>query len=116
MDYEECYVEYRRNGGDGHFFTMTEEGVPILHVNNKEFSPDGEGKKHWGNRLLNAAVLCCVATTLASDLTKRGVTIKSLTGRSASEKYKDDFLRTKIGKVQIEIDVDIGDSVLRQIP
>jgi len=69
MDYEECRVEYRRNGGDGHFFTMTEEGVPILHVNNGEFSPEGEGKKHWGNRLLNAAVLCCVATTLASDLT-----------------------------------------------
>lgn len=108
MDYTECIVEYRRDGTDGHFFTMTEEGIPVFHIDLKELSPDG--RRHWANRLLNAAVLSCVATTLASDLTKRGATVKSMTGRAASELEKDDYQRTKIAHIQVEIDVDIGDT------
>jgi uncharacterized OsmC-like protein len=60
--------------------------------------------------MLNAAALCCVCTTLASDLTKRGVEIKSLTGKSASKKEKDSVLRTRINEIQVEIEVDIGDA------
>ena len=108
MDLTECKVEYRRDGTDGHFFSMTDDGVPIFHVNNKELSP--EARKHWGNRLLNAAALCCICTTLASDLTKRGVEVKSLTGRIASQKEKDSVLRTKISEMQAEIEVNIGDA------
>jgi hypothetical protein len=51
-----------------------------------------------------------VCTTLASDLTKRGVEIKSLTGKSASKKEKDSILRTRINEIQVEIEVDIGDA------
>jgi uncharacterized OsmC-like protein len=87
---------------------MTDEGVPVFQVKNSELSP--EGRKHWANRILNAAALCCVCTTLASDLTKRGVDIKSLTGRSASKKEKDSVLRTRIDEIQVEIEVDIGDA------
>ena len=53
MDLSDCIVEYRRDGSNGHFFTMTEDGVPIFHVNNADLSP--ERRKHWGNRLVNAA-------------------------------------------------------------
>jgi uncharacterized OsmC-like protein len=108
MELTDCIVEYRRDGGNGHFFTMTDEGVPVFHVNNSELSP--EGRKHFANRMLNAAALCCVCTTLASDLTKRGVEIKSLTGKSASKKEKDSILRTRINEIQVEIEVDIGDA------
>jgi organic hydroperoxide reductase OsmC/OhrA len=87
---------------------MTQDAVPVFHVNNADLSP--EARKHWGNRLLNAAALCCICTTLASDLTKRGVTIKSLTGRLASHKEKDSVLRTKISKMEADIEVDIADS------
>lgn len=108
MELTDCTVEYRRDGGNGHLFTMTDEGVPVFRVNNSELSP--EGRKHFANRMLNAAALCCVCTTLASDLTKRGVEIKSLTGKSASKKEKDSILRTRINEIQVEIEVDIGDA------
>jgi uncharacterized OsmC-like protein len=108
MELTDCVIEYKRDGGDGHLFTMTPEGVPVFHVNNKDLSP--EGRKHWANRILNAAALCCVCTTLASDLIKRGVEIKSLAGRSASGKEKDSVLRTRINEIQVEIEVDIGDA------
>ena len=108
MELNDCVIEYKRDGGNGHLFTMTDEGVPVFQVKNSELSP--EGRKHWANRILNAAALCCVCTTLASDLTKRGVDIKSLTGRSASKKEKDSVLRTRIDEIQVEIEVDIGDA------
>ena len=108
MELTDCVVEYRRDGGNGHLFTMTPEGVPVFHVNNSDLSP--EGRKHWANRVLNAAALCCVCTTLASDLIKRGAEIKSLTGRAASKKEKDSVLRTRIDEIQVEIEVDIGDA------
>jgi len=108
MELTDCMVEYRRDGSDGHLFTMTDEGVPVFQVKNSDLSP--EGRRHWANRILNAAALCCVATTLASDLAKRGADVKSLTGRSASKKEKDSVLRTRIDEIQVEIEVDIGDA------
>ena len=108
MDLTDCIVEYRRDGGDGHLFSMTPEGVPVFQVSNKELTP--EGRRHWANRILNAAALCCVATTLASDLIKRGAEVKSLTGRAASGKEKDSVMRTHINEIQVEIEVDIGDA------
>ncbi len=108
MELSDCVVQYRRDGGNGHFFTMTEDGVPVFHINNAELSP--EARKHWANRLLNAGALCCICTTLASDLTKRGVEIKSMTGRIASKKEKDSIMRTRISEMQAEIEVNIGDS------
>jgi uncharacterized OsmC-like protein len=108
MEFTDCVVEYRRDGGNGHLFTMTPEGVPVFHVNNSDLSP--EGRKHWANRIFNAAALCCVCTTLASDLIKRGAEVKSLTGKSASQKEKDSVLRTHISEIEVEIEVDIGDA------
>jgi uncharacterized OsmC-like protein len=108
MEKTDCVIEYKRDGTNGHIFTMTDEGKPIFQVKNVELSP--EGRKHWANRMLNAAALCCVCTTFASDLTKRGVEIKSLTGRSASSKEKDSVLRTHINEIEVEIEVDIGDA------
>jgi uncharacterized OsmC-like protein len=108
MELKDCKVEYKRDGTNGHFFTMTEDGVPVFHVNNSELSP--EARKHWANRLLNAAAMCCVCTTLASDLTKRGVEVKSLTGKVASKKEKDSILRTRIDEIEVELEVNIGDA------
>jgi uncharacterized OsmC-like protein len=108
MELTDCIVQYKRDGGNGHLFTMTEEGIPIFQVKNSDLSP--EGRKHWANRMLNAAALCCVCTTLASDLIKRGADIKSLSGRAASTKEKDSVLRTRINEIQVEIEVDIGEA------
>jgi len=108
MELNDCIIEYKRDGGNGHLFTMTDEGVPVFQVKNSELSP--EGRKHFANRILNAAALCCVCTTLASDLIKRGVEVKSLKGKSASKKEKDSVLRTRIDEIQVEIEVDIGDA------
>jgi uncharacterized OsmC-like protein len=108
MELTDCKVEYKRDGSNGHFFTMTEDGVPVFHVNNTELTP--ESRKHWANRLLNAAAMCCVCTTLASDLTKRGVEVKSLTGKVASKKEKDSILRTRIDEIEVELEVNIGDA------
>jgi len=108
MELTDCKVEYRRDGTNGHFFTMTEDGAPVFHVDNSQLSP--EARKHWANRLLNAAAMCCVCTTLASDLTKRGVEVISLTGRVASSKEKDSVLRTMINEIEVELEVNIGDA------
>jgi uncharacterized OsmC-like protein len=108
MELNDCVIEYKRDGGNGHIFTMTDEGVPVFQVKNSDLSP--EGRKHWANRMLNAAALTCVCTTLASDLTKRGVEIKSLTGKSASQKEKDSVLRTRINEIEVDIEVNIGDA------
>jgi hypothetical protein len=108
MELTDCIVEYKRDDGNGHLFTMTEDGKPVFQVRNSELSP--ESRKHWANRILNAAALCCICTTLASDLTQRGAVIKSLTGRAASKKEKDSVLRTRINEIQAEIEVDIGDA------
>jgi uncharacterized OsmC-like protein len=99
MEQTDCIIQYKRDGSNGHFWTMTEEGVPIFHM-----------VKHWANRMLNAAALTCVCTTLASDLIKRGAEVKSLTAKSASIKEKDSVLRTKISEIGVEIEVDIGDA------
>ena len=108
MELNDCIIEYKRDDGNGHLFTMTEDGKPVFQVRNSELSP--ESRKHWANRILNAAALCCICTTLASDLTQRGAVIKSLTGRAASKKEKDSVLRTRINEIQAEIEVDIGDA------
>ena len=108
MELNDCIIEYKRDDGNGHLFTMTEDGKPVFQVRNSELSP--ESRKHWANRILNAAALCCICTTLASDLTQRGAVIKSLTGRAASKKERDSVLRTRINEIQAEIEVDIGDA------
>jgi organic hydroperoxide reductase OsmC/OhrA len=108
MEQTDCIIQYKRDGSNGHFWTMTEEGVPIFHMVSADLSP--EGRKHWANRMLNAAALTCVCTTLASDLIKRGAEVKSLTAKSASIKEKDSVLRTKISEIGVEIEVDIGDA------
>jgi len=101
-------VSYERDGDNGHFFTMDESGAPVFHVNNPELTP--WQRRHWANRLVNAAVLSCIVTTLASELKQRGATIKSMTGRVTSEKEKDAYRRTKVSHLDAEIDVDIGDA------
>jgi len=108
MELTDCIVEYRRESGDEHLFTMTPEGLPVFRVDYRELSP--EGRRHWANRMLNAAALCCVATTLASDLIRRGADVRSMTGRAASGKEKDSVLRTRINEIEVEIEVDIGDT------
>jgi uncharacterized OsmC-like protein len=108
MDQTDCIVEYKRDGSAGHSWTMTEEGKPIFHMVSADLSP--EARKHWANRMLNAAAMTCVCTTLAADLIKRGVDIKSLTGKAASIKEKDSVLRTRISEIGVDIEVDMGDA------
>jgi hypothetical protein len=47
MDLSDCIVEYRRDGSNGHFFTMTADGTPVFHVNTADLSP--ESRKHLHN-------------------------------------------------------------------
>ena len=108
MEQTDCVVEYKRDGANGHFWTMTEEGKPIFHMVSADLGP--EARKHWANRMLNAAAMTCVCTTLAADLIKRNADLRSLTGKAASIKEKDSVLRTRISEIGVDVEVDLGDT------
>jgi uncharacterized OsmC-like protein len=59
------------------------------------------------SRLLCFAALYCFCNTLVNELTARGAVIKSLTGRATPTKTQDDYQRTRIKRIFIDVIVDV---------
>ena len=72
-------------------------------------APRGSGV---ASRLLCFAALYCFCNTLASELTSRNVNIKLLNGRATPTKTKDDYNRTRIKRIFIDVEVDVDDNDL----
>lgn len=104
-------VEYERRGSDSHFLSMGGRGLHDIQVDLKNVPQDQRGPS-VGIRLLSASALYCLAVTLGNELTTRGATIKSLTGRVTSEKTRDDYYRAKVARLNIKMDVDVDDADL----
>jgi len=98
-------VQYKREGDDGHFLSMGSDAFADIRIDYTGIPQEQRGGT--ANRLLCAAALYCFASTFASALKARGARIKSLTGRAIPEKGRDDYHRTKIKQINIEIDVDV---------
>jgi len=109
-DEKEVTVEYRREGDDRHILALGSKAIPEIKIDYTGIPKDE--RAGTSQRLLAASALYCFASTLGAALSARNVTIKSLTGRASSEKEKDDYYRTKVSRIQIDIQVDVNDSDL----
>ena len=107
---EVIMVEYHRQGQDGHFLALGSPALPDMHIDYTGIPQDQ--RAGTANRLLCASALYCFASTLGSALIARGATIKSLSGRAVSQKEKDDYYRTKVSRIRIEIDVNVEEKDL----
>jgi len=103
-------VEYKREGDDHHYLTFGSKALPDISIDYTGMTQ--EQRAGTARKLLSAAALYCFASTLGSSLRARGVNIKSLWGRASAETGQDDYKRTKVAKIRIEVDVDLDDADL----
>lgn len=103
-------VLYKREGDDIHSFTTDLVSLPNLTI---DFTGIPKNSRSGvASRLLCFAALYCFCNTLTSELTSRNVNIKSLTGRATPTKTKDDYNRTRIKRIFIDVEVDVDDKDL----
>jgi uncharacterized OsmC-like protein len=107
---KEIIVTYKREGDDRHCLCLGTSAVPDIRIDYTGIPRDA--RAGTAQRLLAASALYCFASTLGSALAARGATIKSLTGRAVSEKDKDEYYRTKVSNIRIEVEVDVNDGDL----
>ena len=102
---ESVVVRYQCQGKDIHTLSL---GSPFL----ADISLDYTGipaaqRAGTAARLLLASALYCFASTLGSALQVRGVDFKSIKGRAIAEKEEDDYHRTRVSRIRIEIDAEV---------
>jgi hypothetical protein len=98
-------VEYHCEDKDKHVFSTDMSAFPGLTI---DFTGIPEAKRGGvASRLLCFAALYCFCNTLVNELTARGAVIKSLTGRATPTKTQDDYQRTRIKRIFIDVIVDV---------
>lgn len=107
---KEVVVEYRRDGDDKHILFLNTKAIPEIRIDYTGIPKDA--RAGTAQRLLAASALYCFASTLGGALATRNAIIKSLTGRAVSDKDKDEYYRTKVNNIQIEVEVDVNDGDL----
>ena len=106
----EIVVEYERDGETSHCINWGSKAMPDLRIDYKGIPLPERGGT--ANRLLCASALYCYASTLAAAMTARGVKNLGIKGKAISETVKDEFQRTKISKIKIEVTVSLEDKYL----
>jgi uncharacterized OsmC-like protein len=108
--FPEIVVEYERDGETSHCLNWGSKAMPNLRIDYTGIPLPERGGT--ANRLLCASALYCYASTLAAAMTARGVKNMGLKGKATSETTKDEFQRTKINKIKIEVTVSLEDKYL----
>lgn len=103
-------VLYKREGKDVHAFTTDLMALPSLTIDFKGV-PE-KNRSGVASRLLCFAALYCFCNTLHNELTERGVNVKSLTGKATPTKTKDDYGRTRIRRIFMDVEVDVDEKDL----
>jgi uncharacterized OsmC-like protein len=106
----EIVVEYERDGETSHCLNWGSKAMPNLRIDYTGIPLPERGGT--ANRLLCASALYCYASTLAAAMTARGVKNLGVKGKATSETIKDEFQRTKINKIKIEVTVSLEDKYL----
>jgi uncharacterized OsmC-like protein len=106
----EIVVEYEHDGETSHCLNWGSKAMPDLRIDYTGIPLPERGGT--ANRLLCASALYCYASTLTAAMSARGVKNLRLTGKAVSETFKDEYHRTKIGKIKIEITVSLEDKYL----
>ena len=109
-DNDEIMVEYTRKGNDAHDLLFHSGALPDMHIDYTGIPTKQRGGT--AVKLLCASALYCFAATLGSALTARKANVKSLKGRAFARKDQDEFFRTKVTEIKIEIGVEIEDEDL----
>jgi hypothetical protein len=103
-------VLYRRESKDVHAFTTDLMAMPGLTIDFKGI-PE-KSRSGVASRLLCFAALYCFCNTLHNELTERGVNVKSLSGKATPTKLKDDYGRTRVKRIFMDVEVDVDDKDL----
>jgi osmotically inducible protein OsmC len=109
-DEEEIIVEYSRDNNDNHTLMMSSDAMQDIRVDYTDIPADQRGGT--AVKLLCASTLYCFAATLGSALIARKANVKSLTGKATAVKEQDDFFRTIVSEILIEVAVEIDDEDL----
>ena len=107
---QEIVVYYDHDGETSHSLKWGSMAMPDLRIDYTGIPLSERGGT--ANRLLCASALYCYASTLAAALAASGVKNLRLKGKAISENVKDEFQRTKIGKIKIEVTVSLEDKYL----
>lgn len=110
MNDQSITVEYTRQGEDAHFLAFGSKAFSDIKIDYAGMPLSQRGGT--ANRFLCASALYCYASTLAAAMTARGVKNMGLKGKATSETTKDEFQRTKINKIKIEVTVSLEDKYL----
>lgn len=102
---ETLSVWYSREGSDAHRLNLDSPALPDIRIDYAGIPEEARGGT--AVRLLCAAALYCFASTLGSALASRGARVRSLTGRATAVKGRDDYFRTRVKALRIEVDVDL---------
>lgn len=105
---DEMVVEYIRRDSQHHDILPHTPALPAIAID-FEGAPEN-ARAGIAVKLLAASLLYCFASTLAAALAARGVNPRSLTGRAAALKGKDDIRRTRVQRIDVEMTVEIDDA------
>jgi uncharacterized OsmC-like protein len=107
---DEIVVGYRREGDGRHVVSLDAPSLQDIRIDHTGISR--EERAGTATRLLCASALYCFASTLGSALEARGAEIRGLTGRAIAQKGRDDYCRTRVSRIRLEIDVDLDEADL----
>jgi hypothetical protein len=103
-------VEYHSEGKDRHIFSTDMSAFPGLTV---DFTGVPEAKRGGvASRLLCFAALYCFCNTLTNELTAHGAVVRGITGRATPTKMQDDYQRTRIRRIFIDVVLDMDEKYL----
>jgi uncharacterized OsmC-like protein len=107
MDRDGFTIDIRRIDGYRFEVDFGMEGVPALVID--EPAPLGEGTGPNPSRLLAAAVAGCLSASLLFCAEKARVDTRALRTSVRTEMVRNDRGRLRIGKIDVEIEVDPAD-------
>jgi len=99
-------VQYRRESDDVHVLSPGSPALPEIRIDYAGIPEDQ--RAGTATRLLCAAALYCQAATLGAALTSRKAKVKTLTGEAVPERGRDERGRSKVSKITIKMQVEVG--------
>jgi hypothetical protein len=103
-------VEYHSEGKDRHVFSTDMAAFPGLTV---DFTGVPEARRGGvASRLLCFAALYCFCNTLTNELAEHGAVVRGITGRATPTKIQDDYHRTRIRRIFIDVVIDMDEKYL----
>ncbi len=102
-------VTLKREGDDIQAFNIGALSLPDLVIDWSKLSKEERDQEHFGARFLCAATLACFGNTFYNALKRDGAKVKSFNAKASIAKEKDAIFRTRYTKINLEVQVGLGD-------